>query len=159
MANTTQANSNATARTVEGILSIILALVIPFAPMVKISFITTSEWTMMDLVFNLSKFGDYLGKYAIFGPLLAILMVAAIGLSLMNAFRAFNKRKAAGQSPATDDFLSSFGVGMITGYALLLILALFYLKEETYGIGGPTGWAWIQLILAIVNQVVHGIRQ
>lgn len=145
--------------TVEGVLSIVLAAMIVFAPVIKVDYYFGSNAvSMLTLVTNLSKLSNYLGKYSFIGPLLAVDMIfACLGIA-MNAKQAF-KNELTGSIEITKDIkIPNAYPGAATVYALSLIIILMFVSSSSRGIVGASGWTWLLLFGGIACQVVHFIR-
>lgn len=146
-------------RLAEGGLSALLALMVLFAPVVKIDYyFGDATLSMLDVILNLSRFSDYLGKYAAIAPVLALFMAAAFVGAVLNAKQAFMNElpKTYEVGPAVK--ISNSFAGAVTGYALALIILLWLASRNSYGIAGASGWAWILLLGGIACEVLHFIR-
>lgn len=159
IASATKDVNGSTIQLVEGALSVVLALMVLFAPVVKVDYgFGKSAISMLDIVINLSRFSDYLGDYAAAGPIAGFFTIAVFVSALMNAKQAFmNELPKTKELVAGVKFSDSY-IGAVTGFALMLIIFLGVMSRETYGIAGASGWAWILLVGGLACQFIHFIR-
>ncbi|MDO4539058.1 MAG: zinc ribbon domain-containing protein [Coriobacteriales bacterium] len=147
-----------TIHVVEGVLSVILAALALFAPVVRVDYgIDCSNSSMLHVVLNLSSF-SYLDNYAWIGPTLGIFMVLVCIGSLLNAKQAFSNELPKAREIVSGIKVSNSYASLITLYAITLIILLGIAKDKTFGIVGCSGWAWLLLLGGISCQVVHFIR-
>ena len=141
----------------EGVLSVVLALLVLCAPVIRVNlYYFGSSISMLTLFFSLARFGDYLGEYAIFLLLIAFLMIAAFLSAAINALRCFKHRGAWTKDIriAQGVRVSSSACGGVAGYALCLLILLWLASHDSYGIVGATGWVWFLLFAGLVNMLL-----
>lgn len=142
----------------EGILSVLLALMSLFAPVVKVLYDTGYDAeSMLHVALNLSRF-RFPEKYAPIGPVLVILMILACVGSLVNAKQAFSNELPAQKEVVGGVRLSSSFASVVTVYALMLVILLGIAGGNAYGIAGYTGWVWFLLFVGVACQAIHFVR-
>ena len=156
--NVAQGINGGSIHLVEGALSVLLAIMALFLPVVRAVYDTGySTTSMLHVVFNLSRF-KFPGKYAPIGPMLGILMFCASIGSLLNAKQAFANELPGSRSVAEGITVSNSYASLVTVYAIALIVLLGIAGGHAYGIAGCSGWAWVLLFGGVACQVVHFAR-
>ena len=159
IANATKDVNGGTYQLVEGALSVVLALMVLFAPVLKVDYgFGKGAISMLDVVVNLSKYSDFLGDYAAVGPIAGFFTIAVFVSALLNAKQAFmNELPKTKELVGGVKFSDSYA-GAVTGFALALIVILGVISRNTYGIAGASGWAWLLLVGGLVCQLMRFIR-
>lgn len=143
----------------EGVISVVLALMVLFAPVVRVSvYFTEGNMSMVDIVLNLSRFSDYLGKYAAVGPVLGFFMLFACAASILNAKQAFTNKLPQPKEILKGVKISNAFSSTVTIYSIMLIILLSYVSGQSYGVVSASGWAWFLLFSGIACQIVHFVR-
>lgn len=159
IANATKDVNSNTIQLIEGGLSVVLALMVLFAPVLKVDYgFGKGAISMLDVVVNLSKYSDFLGDYAAVGPIAGFFTIAVFVSALLNAKQAFmNELPKTKELVGGVKFSDSYA-GAVTGFALALIVILGVISRNTYGIAGASGWAWLLLVGGLVCQLMRFIR-
>lgn len=145
---------------VECIISVVLGLMVLFAPVIKINYyFGNSSLSMIDLLINASRFRDYLGEYAVFGIFIGVMAVIVSFCSFLNAKQALENEFPTIRKIKGVNYSFSNNSDVVTVFAIILIILLFIASNESYGIAGASGWAWLLLLGGIACEVVHSLRK
>jgi hypothetical protein len=140
-------------------ISILLALMVLFAPVVELDFYFGKNMvSMLDVVINLSRFSDYLGKFAAIGPLLGVLMIVVCIAIILNAKQAFANELPAPIEIVKGVKISNTYSGAVTVYALVLLVLLGMTSSNSYGMARASGWVWLLLFGGVGCQILHFVR-
>ncbi|MBR3158543.1 MAG: zinc ribbon domain-containing protein [Atopobiaceae bacterium] len=144
----------------EGALSIVLGIMVPLVPAIKIDYyIGGQTLSMLDAVTGLSRIRELLGEYQGIIILLGFLMIVASLGSFLNARDCFMGKVVRDRVLFGSVRVTSTTAGAVAGYAVVMLLGLWYVSGQSYGVVAGTGWLWLLLMGGVTSVVLERVRR